>query len=288
MLNLMLTCLLVQAGPVDVTIMSFNIRYDNPDDGDSAWRYRIKRVADEMAEADLIGVQEALSHQVKHLAEELSGYEWVGVGRDDGKKNGEFTSVFFKASAFELLESTTFWLSETPDEPGSVGWDAALPRIATSVHLRVRGTEFDFRVINTHFDHRGTQARLQSAKLLAERVRESTGPKLLLGDLNTTPDTDVFALFLEEGGLRDAYTVSKMIPKGPVGTFSGFLEQDQLNEAPRIDYILVSSHWNVCSYENVVSVQNGRYVSDHLPVKVWIRFMAPCTDGNDNSQTDHE
>ncbi len=272
MLLLLLVCFLVQPAPAGFTAMSFNVRYDNPDDGANAWSHRLERVANEMTQAELIGVQEALSHQVEQLAEELPGYEWVGTGRNDGKEGGEFTPIFFKTSVFELLESATFWLSETPDEPGSTGWDAALPRIATSVRLKVRNTELEFQVINTHFDHRGRQARLQSARLLSERIQKYTGPNLLLGDLNITPDTDAFVILLGEGELQDAYAVSTIPPKGPTGTFSGFLEHDQLNEAPRIDYILVSSHWAVTSYEAVVSVRNGRYVSDHLPVRAQIRF----------------
>ncbi len=272
MAHFLILILFAQPVSVDFTGMSFNIRYDNPDDGASAWPHRVEWVASEMRQADLIGIQEALSHQVEQLAAQLPEYDWVGVGRDDGKEDGEFAPVFFKTAVFELLETTTFWLSETPEQPGSRGWDAALPRIATLVHLRMRGTEFDFHVMNTHFDHRGMEARLQSAKLLAERVQELSKPVVLLGDLNTTPDTDVFAALTTEGVLKDARAVSTTLPKGPWGTFSGFLENDQLDEAPRIDHILVSPEWNVLGYEAVVSIQNGRYVSDHLPVKARIQL----------------
>lgn len=272
MFNFLIMIVFAQPVPVDFTAMSFNIRYDNPDDGASAWSHRVEWVASEMQQADLIGVQEALSHQVAQLAEQLPDYDWVGVGRDDGKEGGEFVPVFFKTATFELLGTTTFWLSETPEQPGSRGWDAALPRVATSVHLKVRGTDFDFHVVNTHFDHRGIEARLQSAKLLAERIQEFSKPVLLLGDLNTTPNSDAFAALTGEGLLKDSRVVSKMPAIGPVGTFSGFLENDQLNEARRIDYVLVSPEWDVSSYEAVVSIQNGRYVSDHLPVKAQMQF----------------
>ena len=272
MFNLLIMVVLAQPAPADFTAMSFNIRYDNPDDGASAWSHRVEWVASEMRQADLIGVQEALSHQVAQLAAQLPDYDWVGVGRDDGKEGGEFVPIFFKTAIFEPLGTTTFWLSETPEQPGSRGWDAALPRVATSVHLKVRGTDFDFHVVNTHFDHRGIEARLQSAKLLAERTQELSGPVLLLGDLNTISDSDAFVALTGEGLLEDAHVVSKMPPRGPVGTFSGFLENDQLNEAPRIDYVLVSPEWDVSSYEAVVSIQNGRYVSDHLPVKAQIQL----------------
>ncbi len=158
MFNLLVMIVLVQPVSVEFTAMSFNIRYDNPDDGASAWSHRIERVADEMRQVDLIGVQEALRHQVEQLAEQLSEYTWVGVGRNDGKEDGEFVPVFFRTAMFELLGATTFWLSETPEKPGSRGWDAALLRVVTSAHLKVRGTEFVFHVMNTHFDHRGIEA----------------------------------------------------------------------------------------------------------------------------------
>ncbi|MCY4158435.1 MAG: endonuclease/exonuclease/phosphatase family protein [Bacteroidetes bacterium] len=274
MLNLLLTFLLVQVpvSPTTITAMSFNIRYDNPDDGESAWRYRMSRVVKEIAEAELIGIQEALSHQVKQLASELPDYEWVGVGRDDGGEKGEFAPLFFKATVFEVLESTTLWLSETPDIPGSIGWDAAIPRIATSVHLRVRGTEIELQVINTHFDHRGVQARLQSAKLLTEYIHKFARPVILLGDLNATPDSAVLSVFTDSGSLHDTRFVTKTLPQGPDGTFSGFLENNQLNKAPRIDYILVTSDWEVDGYKTIVSVENGRYISDHLPVKAKLQL----------------
>jgi len=273
MLSLVMTCLLIQAAPVSFTVMSFNIRYDNPDDGESAWHYRVDRVAREIAKAELIGAQEALSHQIEQLDAKLPGYEWVGVGRDDGKESGEFAPVFFKTAVFELLEFTTLWLSEIPDQPGSVGWDAALPRIATSVHLRIRGTDHDLQVINTHFDHRGAQARLQSARLLIEYVRAFDRPVVLVGDLNATPDTDVLSVFTEGELLYDTRSASQSPPDRPFGTFSGFLERDQLNDAPRIDYILVSNDWKVNSYEAVVSIQDGRYVSDHLPVRSQLQLV---------------
>ena len=272
MFSLIVLALALQSAPTDFTAMSFNIRYDNPEDGPSAWPHRVEWVANEMTEADLIGVQEALVHQVDQLAAQLSGYEWVGVGRDDGKDAGEFVPIFFKTEVFELLDTVTFWLSETPDVPGSRGWDAALPRIATAAYLRVRDTDVLFWVINAHFDHRGNQARLESAKLLARRAQalSDNAPVLVLGDFNTTPDTEVYAA-LTEDLLQDARTVSQNPPQGPTGTFSGFLESESLPKA-RIDYVFVSPAWTVQSYEAVVAISEGRYVSDHLPVKVSVRL----------------
>lgn len=272
MFSLIVLTFMLQSASTDFTAMSFNIRYDNPEDGPSAWPHRAEWVANEMTKADLIGVQEALAHQVNQLATQLSGYEWIGVGRDDGKDAGEFAPIFYKAEVFELLDTVTFWLSETPDVPGSRGWDAALPRIATAAYLSVRDTEIRFWVINTHFDHRGNQARLESAKLLTSRARllAEDAPVLMLGDFNTTPETEAYEV-LTADLLQDARTVTKNPPEGPIGTFSGFLERESLPEA-RIDYVFVSSAWTVQSYEAVVAVSEGRYVSDHLPVKARIRL----------------
>ncbi len=260
--------LMTQAQPVELAVMSFNIRYDNPSDGENAWPHRVTWVAQEMAKGDIIGVQEGLSHQVEQLASELSEYEWVGVGRDDGKRAGEFTPIFFKTSMFELLETSMFWLSEDSDQPGSKGWDAALPRIATTAHLIDKRTEMEFLIINTHFDHRGQHARLHSAELLSESVKELEIPVLLLGDLNVTPDSEAYHTLVESEILRDSRITAVTSPLGPEGTFSGFTKQGNLDEAPRIDYIFASDHFKVRTYEAVVSEKNGRYVSDHLPVKV--------------------
>lgn len=272
MFSLIVLTFVLQSASVDFTAMSFNIRYDNPDDGPSAWPHRAEWVADEMAKVDLIGVQEALAHQVDQLVTQLSGYEWVGVGREDGKEAGEFVPIFFKTEVFELLETVTFWLSDTPEVPGSRGWDAALPRIATAAYLSVRDTDVGFWVINAHFDHRGNQARLESAKLLTSRARMFTedAPVLMLGDFNTTPETEVYAT-LTADLLQDARTVSNNPPEGPIGTFSGFLERETIPQR-RIDYVFISSPWVVKSYEAVVAVREGRYVSDHLPVKVRVQL----------------
>jgi len=272
MFNFALILLLFQPMPVEFTVMTFNVRYDNPDDGESAWAHRISWVADEMSKADLIGVQEALSHQVQQLAVVLDGYEWVGVGRDDGEQQGEFAPIFYKTSVFEPLEVKTIWLSDFPDQPGSVGWDAALPRIATLVTLKIRKTGKVIQVINTHFDHRGVDARLKSAKLITDHLQKMDQPVILLGDFNATPESDVYSILTEQD-LRDARIITQKPAEGPLGTFSGFIQRDQLDESPRIDYVFVSDHFAVLSYEAVISVKNGRYVSDHLPVKVDIQIM---------------
>src|SRR6056297_2032192 len=156
-----------------ITIMSYNIRYDNPDDGINAWPNRQDHVAEIMADiysADIIGVQEALKHQLDDLQARMPGYSWVGVGRDDGRDKGEFSPIFYKTDRFDLIATNTFWLSQTPDRPGSRSWDAAITRIATWARLSDHESGREFYVINTHFDHRGEEARVKSAQLITEFI----------------------------------------------------------------------------------------------------------------------
>lgn len=139
-----------------VNALSFNIRYDNPNDGLQNWHYRkdnILRMIN-FYDLDILGLQEVLINQLNFLKKHLNEYETVGVGRKDGKNKGEFAPIFFRKNKFELLESGTFWLSETPEKV-SIGWDAALERIATWAVLKDKTSRKEFIVMNTHFDHIG-------------------------------------------------------------------------------------------------------------------------------------
>jgi endonuclease/exonuclease/phosphatase family metal-dependent hydrolase len=113
---------------------SFNVRYDNPDDAKrgNGWPQRAPVIAGMIRfhNFDVLGTQEAYRNQLDDLQKLLPGYDHVGVGRDDGRTKGEHAAIFFKKDKFRLLESGTFWLSETPDEPGVRGWDADRPPAA--------------------------------------------------------------------------------------------------------------------------------------------------------------
>ena len=150
-----------------INAMSFNIRYDNPEDGAQNWHHRKENVVRMLNfyDLDIIGMQEVLVSQLNYLKDNLKDYQAIGVGREDGKEKGEFAPVFFRKDRFKELKSGTFWLSETPEKV-SKGWDAALERIATWIVLKDKTTGKDFIFMNTHFDHRGKQARIESAKLL--------------------------------------------------------------------------------------------------------------------------
>ena len=245
--------------------MTFNIRYDNPSDP-IVWEERKETVFGAVGWIDLIGFQEALAHQVDDLAAALPDHEGYGVGREDGERGGEFCPIFWRRSRFERVHAETLWLSPTPQEVGSVGWDAALPRIATVVVLHDKQTGKVFRVINTHFSHIGEVAREASARMLSMRMAGSSADvNLLLGDLNAEPGSAAMQV-LTGGRLADAYGIADKRCRDRIGTFTGF-PTSGLRGATRIDHILVGGGevlW-YCTEEKII---DGFYMSDHLPLYI--------------------
>lgn len=249
-------------------IMTFNIRYDNPGDGVHAWNHRKERVANilHFYSADVFGLQEALHHQVAYIEEQFPDFKRVGVGRDDGREKGEYSPVFYNPSVLESLDQGTFWLSQTPNQP-SKDWDAALPRIATWVLLRHLSSGDTLLVCNTHFDHRGERARLESAKLLKAKLPHlaRTHPIVLMGDFNSSPESSPYQTLVQGTIFRDAKTSSSLTPIGPDPTFSGFVVTSELS-SDRIDHIFVSNSLEVLRHATISEEQNGSYPSDHFPV----------------------
>lgn len=180
----------------DVSVMSFNVRFDTEEDGDNKWSNRKEAILNmwNATRPSIVGIQEGLQHQVEFLDDNLPEYEYVGVGRDDGQSSGEYAAIYYLAEDFELLASNTFWLSETPDSP-SLGWDANNIRIATWAHLKDRDHNRSIFVFNTHFDHKGAVAREESAKLLVEKVKEivpDNVPVFITGDFNAWISNNLF------------------------------------------------------------------------------------------------
>jgi endonuclease/exonuclease/phosphatase family metal-dependent hydrolase len=171
-----------------ISVMTYNIWYANPDAGENIWENRREGVVQAILDqkTDIAGLQEVLYDQLTYLEEKLPDYAWMGAARDDGKQKGEFAPVFFKKQRFELLGSGNFWLSETPDSAGTLGWDAACVRIVTWAKFRERNSSSEFVVFNTHFDHEGDTARLNSAMLLKEKIAAIAGdqPVIVTGDFN--------------------------------------------------------------------------------------------------------
>lgn len=250
-----------------MNIITYNIRYNNPGDGVNAWPNRIEMVSNllQFHDPDVFGLQEALYKQINDVQTNLPEYEWFGVGRDDGDKGGEFSPIFFKKSKFILLKHGTFWLSETPDKP-SKGWDAALNRIVTWGKFQSKITGKQFIVFNTHFDHRGVEARKESAALIRNKIEEmtydNTLPAILTGDFNLTPEQEPILLIKKY--MADARDISLEPPYGPAGSFNGFKWDAPLNE--RIDYIFVNGQVKVLKYAILTDSKEQRYPSDHLPV----------------------
>ena len=259
-----------------VRVMSFNIRYDEPRDGVNAWPNRKEKVAGVIRfhKADLVGVQEALLTQLRNLETMLPGFAWCGVGRTDGKEGGEYSAILYRRSRFQLLQCETFWLSETPEKPGSMGWDAAYPRIVTWVRLRDRQSRKTFYHFNTHFDHRGEKARTESASLIVKRIGDIAGrsPFLLTGDLNVREDSSAYKT-LKTGSnvtrLVDSRYASGNGHFGGDSTFSAFKE---LQPGNKIDYVFVREGMRVIEHGVLSDQWNGLWASDHLPVLAEIVF----------------
>jgi len=154
-------------------VMTYNIRYNNPNDGENAWPKRKELVANlvRFHQVDLLGVQEALKDQMDDLSQLLPEFNWIGAGRDDGREKGEYSSILFRKERFALLQQRTFWLSATPEQAGSIGWDAAITRVCTWGKFKDKQTGKIFFLFNSHFDHVGERARLESAGLILKNIQ---------------------------------------------------------------------------------------------------------------------
>jgi endonuclease/exonuclease/phosphatase family metal-dependent hydrolase len=254
-----------------LNIMTFNIRYNTPRDSLNAWPYRADKVSSQILfhEAHIIGVQEALYDQIQDIDRALTKYKYVGVGREDGKTKGEFSAIFFDTTRLQALQSQTFWLSQTPQVPGSKSWDAAITRIVTWAKFRDKKTKKEFYVFNTHFDHIGQVARAESAKLLLKYSNEIAGtmPYLVTGDFNSYPNQEPIQLLLNAKDplhLIDTKMISASPHYGPVGTFNGF-QSKETSDLP-IDYIFIKQAVKVLQHATLSETWQGRFSSDHFPV----------------------
>lgn len=254
-----------------IRVLSYNIRYATARDGADAWPHRAEAVSDVIRQHDLVGLQEVTYGQLQELREALPGFEVYSVGRDDGKLAGEHASIFYRDSRFERLDEGTFWLSESPEVAGSKGWDAAVTRICSWVKLRERQSGQEFLFANTHFDHRGQQARARSGELIRDQLidRSATQPLILTGDFNCLPDSAPYLAIINDGDgpLRDARSISQSAPAGPDSTWSGF---SRIVPGRIIDHIFVAGA-EVRSIEILnPQTDQGRFASDHLPVQAVI------------------
>ena len=238
---------------MEVAILSYNIRCDTPYDGANAWPHRKELVAQRVleSEADVVAFQEVLAHQAEFLKHALPNYVFYGRGRQaDG--GGEQCTIAVRES-LEVKSSGTFWLSPSPELPGSVGWDAMLPRICSYVEI---GGVQPFTVFNTHFDHVGEVATTESARLILDRMSRLQHPAVLAGDFNSTPESETHACLTEH--LCDRVEPDEICP----GTYHAY---GKVLDRPRIDYIMPDSAWNVLESRILVETCEP-YSSDHFPV----------------------
>lgn len=252
-------------------VVSYNIRYDNSQDGENQWDIRKETLASYLLKStpDIIGMQEVLNNQLADLSNFLKDYKYVGVGREDGKTKGEYSPIFYRKSKLKVLMSSTFWLSETPQKI-SVGWDAALERICTYALFIDRKSKKQFWVFNTHFDHLGEIARSESVNLILERIsilNVNDYPILVTGDLNLTPETLPIKKF--QSNFNDVLSdLNLNDPK--YGTFNGFDITKNANR--RIDYIFQKG-FRVLSAEHMwIKTPKDLWASDHHPVYLKCSF----------------
>lgn len=254
-----------------VKIATYNIRYANPGDGKDIWPNRRDSVVAFVRRSDIIGMQEVTEPQFASLRAGLPQFDAYGVGRDDGKSGGEHAPIFYRRDRFEVIDKGTFWLSESPETVGVKGWDAALPRTCTWIHFRDRRSGQELYVANTHFDHRGVNARTESGKLIAQRLRQLPKdlPIVVMGDFNCLPDSEPYNAIASS--FADARKVSDSKPTGPTSTWNGFSEiiPDRI-----IDHIFVRSIDVSHLATHNPKTREGRFASDHLPVQAVVQWSA--------------
>lgn len=270
------------------TIGTYNIRYANKGDSvnGNGWQQRSPVIVDMIRfhGMDIFGTQEGLYRQLEDLKNNLPGYAYIGVGRDDGQHGGEHSAIFYRTDKFELQDHGDFWLSTITDKPNK-GWDAALPRICTWGKFRVRNSRFTFYMFNLHMDHIGVQARAESARLILKKISEfpRNVPVILSGDFNVDQHNESYALINNSGVLKDAYELAPL-RLATNGTFNSFDPNGKTDS--RIDHIFLTNAFKVKRYgiltdtyrskKNDTATGNGntftaRTPSDHFPVMIEVQ-----------------
>ncbi len=255
----------------EIKVMSYNIWLDVEADGENKWSLRKEKVAGLMKYygPDFIGGQEVQNLQLQYIMENLQGYSYIGVGRDDGKEAGEYSCIFYNSNKFELVQQATFWLSPTPDSV-SQGWDAAYNRVCTYGLFKSKQTKQLFWVFNTHFDHVGKLARLNSSKMILQKIAAlnfKNYPAILTGDFNLRPEEEPVKEISRQ--MQNARTISKLI-YGNADTWNGF----KFHEKPEgtLDYIFISNdrRLSVSRFATITDSYELKYPSDHFPVMATI------------------
>lgn len=256
----------------DLKVMTYNVRLSLESDKENSWNNRKNETMALMSyyHPDYFGVQEAVPQQMIDIKTNLKDYDFVGVGRDDGKNQGEYSAIFYDKNKLEVTKSGTFWLSETPEKP-SKGWDAAYNRVCTYAFFKIKNTGKQFLAMNLHFDHVGDVARVNSAKLILEKIKELNPknlPLTLAGDFNLTDGSEPIKIISKS--LTDSYYNSQKPHYGPKGTWQNFDINTPSTE--RLDYVFVKG-FDVLSNRTINDRrENLLYPSDHFPVLTEISF----------------
>lgn len=251
-----------------LNVGTYNLRMDTPQDKENAWTHRKDMVNGlvRFHDFDIFGTQEGFVHQLKDIRD-AGTYDYVGVGRDDGKEEGEHSAIFYKKERFTVLDKGDYWLSTTPETP-SFGWDARIRRICSWAKFKDKVTGKEFFFFSVHYDHQGKEARHESSKLMIAKIKSIAGnlPFFCVGDFNASPEDDPIQVIYKDGTLIDSHQVTKQAPYGSVGTFNGYKIDAPLKN--RIDYIFVSKNITVSKYGVLNDLPYGRFPSDHYPVMI--------------------
>lgn len=293
---IILLCIVaIGSNATSFTIATYNIRNANKEDSlaGNGWGQRYPYIAQliQFHGFDIFGTQEGKYQQLQDLKSAMPGYDYIGVGRDDGKLGGEFSAIFYRIDRFEVLEHGDFWLSQKTDFPNK-GWDAVLPRICTWGKFKDKQSGFIFLYFNLHMDHIGVQARAESAKLILQKIKAQPDhiAVILSGDFNVEQYSESYKLLNTSNIIKDAYELAEL-KYTPNGTFNAFYPDRKTDQ--RIDHIFLSNDFKVLKYgiltdsyrspkkENVSDEHNGnfpketlmkqydaRVPSDHFPVMI--------------------
>ncbi|MBW8688019.1 endonuclease/exonuclease/phosphatase family protein [Chitinophaga rhizophila] len=254
-----------------ITVASYNMRNDNnTEDAEqgNGWKQRYPVIASMIRfhGFDIFGTQECMHHQLENLKDTLPGFEYIGVGRDDGKEAGEYSAIFYNKSKFRLLEHGDFWMAEVTDKPNK-GWDAVLPRLCSWGKFKEIRSGFTFYFFNLHMDHVGVKARAESAKLVMDKVRKMAGntPTIVTGDFNVDQRSESYTLINTSGLLKDAYE-STAVRYAENGTFNAFNPNSKTDS--RIDHIFLTNRFKVEKYGILTDTYRGPVVADGKEEKV--------------------
>jgi endonuclease/exonuclease/phosphatase family metal-dependent hydrolase len=262
----------LQSRSQTIIAVTFNLRFDNPNDSGNLWKDRMPHAAAMIRfhEFDIFGTQEGLENQLNDLQNQLPEFVRFGAGRDDGKSKGEHSAIFYKKERFQAIDSGNFWLSETPEKPGP-GWDAKLNRICSWLQLKDKKSNKRFYVFNVHYDHQGVVARKESSKLILQKIKSIAGnkPVIFTGDFNGNHDSEWYKLINESETLKDALSQANH-PYINNGSFNGFKANNPSMDI--IDHIFITKEFKVKRYGILTDTYQGKFPSDHFPVLVELLF----------------